>query len=84
MDYTVEMYRIDRRYKEGKVLVLKEDFTGLPFEVLERMYPRRPRYVVFINATYVERKNFMTGEVFKERYDTPWSCSPASETYWST
>ena len=81
--FTVETYRIDKRHKEGKVLVMKQDYEDVTFAQLERMYPRRPRYVVFINETYVERKNLMTGELFKERYDTPWSCSPASETFWS-
>ena len=84
MDYTVEVYKIDRRTKEGKVLSYKTDYTDVTFAQMERMYPRRPRYIVLIHETWVERKNFMTGEVFKERYDTPWTCSPASETYWST
>ena len=84
MEYTVEMYKLDKRRKEGMKLVLKEDFVDVPMATLERMYPLRPGYVVFIKETYVERKNFMTGEVYKERYDTPWTCSPASETYWSS
>lgn len=32
----------------------------------------------------VERINFMTGEPFMEAKDTPYFCSPSSETYWST
>lgn len=83
MDFTVETYRIDKRTKEGKVLVSKQDYTDVTFAQLERMYPRRPRYIVFINETYVTRKNAMTGQEFQERYDTPWTCSPASESYWS-
>ena len=31
----------------------------------------------------VERVNLMSGEKFRERANTPHSCSPASETYWS-
>ena len=84
MDYTVEIHRLDRRLKAGMRLVLKEDFSGVPLDALERMYPVRPKYVRFIKETWVERRNAMTGELFKERYDTPWTCSPASETYWST
>ena len=84
MDYTVEMYRIDKRTKEGKVLVYKQDYTDVTFAQMERMYPRRPRYIVMIHETYVTRRNAMTGQEFQERYDTPWTCSPASETYWST
>ena len=84
MDYTVETYRIDKRTKEGKVLISKTDHTDVTWHQMEWLYPRHPRYIVMIHETYVERKNFMTGEVFKERYDTPWACSPASESYWST
>jgi hypothetical protein len=34
-------------------------------------------------VTYVERTNIMTGKKFMEREDTPFFCSPSSETYWS-
>jgi hypothetical protein len=33
---------------------------------------------------WVEVTNLMTGEKVLERADTPWSCSVASETYWSS
>lgn len=32
---------------------------------------------------YEVRKNLMSGKPFIEHKDTPISCSPASETYWS-
>lgn len=31
----------------------------------------------------VEKVNMMTGEKYMERSDTPYYCSPSSETYWS-
>ena len=31
----------------------------------------------------VERTNMMAGQKYMERANTPISCSPASETYWS-
>jgi hypothetical protein len=31
----------------------------------------------------VERTNLMSGKKFMEAEDTPYFCSPASETYWS-
>ncbi len=83
MDWTVEIYRLDKRYKEGMVLWSKTDFTNMTLDAIERANPRRPGYVVKIFETYVTRKNLMSGEEFQERYDTPWTCSPASETYWS-
>ena len=33
--------------------------------------------------TKVERTNIMTGKKFLEDVDTPYFCSPSSETYWS-
>lgn len=32
----------------------------------------------------VERVNLMTGQKYMEAEDTPYFCSPSSETYWST
>ena len=31
----------------------------------------------------VERTNLMTGKKFKESVNTPYYCSPSSESYWS-
>lgn len=31
----------------------------------------------------VERTHALTGEKFRERANTPFACSPSSETYWS-
>ena len=84
MDYTVEMYKIDRRMKDGQKLVYKTDYTDVTLDQMERMYPRRPGYILMIPETYVKRTNIMSGAAFVERYDTPYSCSPSSETYWST
>lgn len=33
--------------------------------------------------TFVTSRNYMTGEYFQERYDTPYFASPRSETFWS-
>ena len=83
MEYTVELYKLDKRYKEGKKLVLKEDWEGYTLDQLERLYPVRKGYVREIHETYVTRKNLMGGKEFRERYDTPYFCSPSSEAYWS-
>lgn len=83
LDYTVEVYKLDKRCKEGMKLAYKQDYTDVTLEQMERMYPVRPRYVRFIRETYVKRTNIMNGASFVERYDTPYSCSPSSESYWS-
>ena len=83
LEWTVETYKIDGRCKDGMVLVSKQDYTDQTYTDLERMYPRRPRYIVIIRETYVTRTNMMSGGQYKERYDTPNFCSPSSESYWS-
>jgi len=46
------------------------------------MYPA-PKWRTEIHQTMVTSRNMMNGKEFKERYDTPYYCSPSSETYWS-
>lgn len=83
MDYTVELYKLDRRQKNGRVLVSKTDFESIDLGDLETLVPVGPGYTCEIHETYVTRKNAMTGQEFRERYDTPWFCSPSSESFWS-
>jgi hypothetical protein len=83
MNYTVELYKLDRRQKDGRVLVSKTDFEDIDLGDLETLVPVGSRYIREIHETYVTRKNAMTGETFQERYDTPYFCSPSSESYWS-
>ena len=83
MEYTVELYKLDKRYKEGRVLSMKVDLENVTLDQVERMYPVRKGYVREIHETYVTRKNLMGGKEFRERYDTPYFCSPSSEAYWS-
>jgi hypothetical protein len=83
MDYTVELYKLDRRCKEGMKLVAKTDFTDMTLAAVERANPVRPGYIRKIHETYVMRTNMMSGTPFYERYDTPYYCSPSSESYWS-
>jgi hypothetical protein len=83
MDFTVEIYKLDKRCKDGEKLVSKTDFTNMTLDAVERANPRRKGYIVKVFETYVYRKNVMTGEAFKERYDTPYFASPRSESFWS-
>lgn len=93
--FTVEIYKVDGRVKKtkynpnGERLVQKSDghgALGSPKEAVElhfqKLYPA-PKYRVAVHETYVTRKNMMSGKEFQERYDTPYYCSPSSETYWS-
>jgi hypothetical protein len=87
--YTLELYKTDARTKSGERLVEKRDGCGAmgsPLRAVElhyaKMYPS-PQWRVEIHETMVTSRNMMNGKEFKERYDTPYYCSPSSETYWS-
>ena len=83
--YTVEIYKTDRRVKSGERLLSKTDSATDNRSMLEHTVnstmQKGERYI--IHETYVTRKNLLSGAEFQERYDTPYYCSPSSETYWS-
>lgn len=85
--YTVEVYKTDRRTKAGEKLVSKTDHAHSDYEDVDYFYkmnyPTDRGYRFEIKETYVRRTNIMTGKEYEERYDTPYYCSPSSETYWS-
>jgi len=85
--YTVEVYKRDARKKSGERLDRKVDHSSADrtaiAEVYASKYPATRGYRVEIYETYVTRTNLMGGAEYKERYDTPRSCSPSSEAYWS-
>lgn len=86
--YTVEIYKIDRRTKKGERLFEKFDTEAPKLGTLESnvaaKYPENKGYRFEIHETYVTRTSAMSGEEFQERYDRPYYCSPSSETYWSS
>lgn len=85
--YTVEIYKRDARTKSGERLVQKQDYDTDNRSMLEHTVKHTWRssqgYRYEIHETYVTRRNLMGGAEFKERYDTPYYCSPSSESYWS-
>lgn len=86
MDYTVEIFKKDARCKKGEKMIIKIDYENVTKSGVEKYcnknYPA-PKFRFEIFETFVTRKNLMSGIEFKERYDTPYYCSPSSETYWS-
>ena len=91
MQYTMEIYKTDRRKKSGERLCGKYEYDRPDLESMQRevrelraLYPEQQGYRFEIRETMVTRKNLMTGKEFQERYDQPYHCSPASESYWST
>jgi hypothetical protein len=85
--YTVEIYKKDARTKSGERLVSKTDYEVTEQTMLEHTvkhtYRASQGYRYEIHETYVTKRNLMGGKEFTERYDTPYYCSPASESYWS-
>jgi hypothetical protein len=95
--FTVEVFKRDKRItarsksvrfgdnRVGLRFIVKEDYEGKSREEVEEIikvrYPVSGKFVTDIVETYVTRKNYMTGEEFVERYDTPYYCSASSESY---
>ena len=84
-EYTLEIYKIDRRTKEGRRLYAKEEFAPVTEAYINAVADakRKLGFVVEVFETWIEKKNLMTGKVFLEKYDTPYYCSPSSESYFS-
>jgi hypothetical protein len=93
---TAEIYKRDKRIKrnnsytknkEGLKYIDSIDFKDMTEdEIVERLsesWNPKNGYSFAINKTYSKRKNIMSGQMFYERYDTPYYCSPSSERYWS-
>ena len=82
--YTLEVYKTDRRARKGERLCFKQDYEVWDLSMFKHTVRHTwAGHRIVIQETYVTRRNLMTGAEFQERYDTPRSCSPASETYWS-
>ena len=87
MDYTVEIYKDDKRVKRGRRFIRKVDVKAdnklEAVASLVKTYPEKNGYHMVAEETWVINKNMMTGKEYKERYDTPSYCSPSSESFWS-
>ena len=90
MLYTLEVWKQDRRYTSGKRLTGKYDYerrdrAAMDREIAElRCYSAADGYTFKVVETMVTRTNACTGATFQERYDVPFTCSPSSESYWSS
>jgi hypothetical protein len=93
-EYTLEIYKSDKRIKKderyGKNKVGLRFIEVIDFAPVTKSYinavaesKRSEGFFVEVFETFVTRKNLIGGKEFQERYDTPYFCSPSSETYWS-
>lgn len=89
-DYTIRVIKFDKRTKTGEKFVKDYDYKDMTKSWMEeeirdlasRLYPAK-KFRLELHETWVERINIMTGNKFKERFDTPYYCSPSSESYFS-
>ena len=88
-DYTLLVYRLDKRCKTGEKLRGRYEYCDKTRENMEaevmdlcRLYPAK-QFRIDLHETWVMRKNLLTGVEFKEHFQTPHYCSPAFESYWS-
>ena len=94
-EYTIEIYKADKRIKRnerrgknkvGLRFVEVLDYAPSTKDYIDRLAEdfREAGVVANVFETYVTKQNLMGGKEFQERYDTPYYCSPSSETYWSS
>ena len=90
MEYTLNIYRIDRRCKTGERLVGSYDYNrpndaAMDREVNELRFSGYPssQYRIEYAEKYKTVKNLMNGKDVRIARDTPLCCDPSSETYWS-
>jgi hypothetical protein len=90
-DYTMYIYKADRRKKLGERLVSTTVWRDRDAEGMERevralraqLYPTLAGYRFEYVPTMKRVTNLMTGQEIEIPHDTPRSCDPSSELYWS-
>lgn len=90
-DHTVYIYKADKRKKSGERLVSttvwrNRDAAEMAREVRELQYelwPVSKGYRIEFVPTMKTVVNLMTGAAIQIPHDTPRSCDPSSELYWS-
>jgi hypothetical protein len=89
-DYTLYIYKRDRRCKSGERLVStthwpSQDYDGMNRTVVELypLYKATDGFRMEFHPRMKTVKSLMTGKDVEIDRDTPWSCNPASESYWS-
>ncbi len=90
-DHTMYIYKADRRKKSGERLVSttvwrNRDAAEMAREVRElqyQLYPVSKGFRIEFVATMKTVINLMSGKEVQIPHDTPRSCDPSSELYWS-
>lgn len=89
-DYTMYVYKKDKRTKSGERLVSTavycgRDDKGMSREVTElsSFYNPKDGYRFEFHPLMKKVRNLMSGVEIEIPYDTPRACDPSSELYWS-
>jgi hypothetical protein len=89
MEYVLKIYRFDKRTKNGLRLtgtyefnVQDDDAMNRECRALRDLYPTKDYFMEY-NPKFKTVKNLMSGEDVVIATDTPRSCDPSSELYWS-
>ena len=90
-DWIVSVYKRDQRYKAGERFVARYPFKGMARDTVARelsalsqqLYPAAQGWRFDVTPATKTVKNLMTGEDVEIAWDTPRSCDPSSELYWS-
>jgi len=84
-EYTLELYKADRRTKEGRRLYSKQDYAACTRAYIQAVIKAKTGlgFIVEAHETWVTKRNMMSGKTYQERYDTPYVCSPSNESFWS-
>lgn len=89
--HTIYIYKKDARKKSGERLVSttvwqNRDAAEMKREVRElqyELYPTSKGFRIEFVPTMKTVKNLMTGKEIEIPHDTPRSCDPSTELYWS-
>ncbi len=89
-NYTLYIYKRDQRYKAGERLFSTTVWPAMDEDGMRRTVVELwPLYkdtegwrMEYFPSTKIV-KNLMTGELVEIAHDTPRSCDPSSELYWS-
>lgn len=80
--YNIETSRIEDTYRSETSAKRERTRLNNRAGAVKFAYAAADVYYAEIEQQ-VERVNLMTGKTFKESVNTPYYCSPSSETYWS-
>lgn len=90
MIYTLNIYRYDRRCKTGERFLKSYEFDRKDDAAMQREVNALrgcgyfdDMFRIEFAPKYITVKSLMSGEDVQIAANTPWSCRPDSESYWS-